>query len=289
MPMSSKLPRILFLQLPRLDNERSGPRENPPMSGFYLLHALEKEKNTRPEVRFLTRQEEDLDDKHLSDLIIGWKPDVIAATLYLWNIERTLHLLRKARRRLPYLKSIAGGPEVAYRHPFLFKSHVFDVAVMGEGEIVLAQILKALGNRFSTNFDQVAWKKGNSYEWGNRHVPSIPIHLSLPGADHPRWQPDQEGMAYLETGRGCPLSCTYCRYGHLRRETTFLAADEVAERVRILMDRGATEIRFIDPVFNANPEFHKVLKAIRKINRSRKITFFAEVRADSLNRDEVHL
>jgi hypothetical protein len=43
------------------------------------------------------------------ECIVDWKPDVIAATLYLWNIERTLHLLRKVRRRLPFVKTIAGS------------------------------------------------------------------------------------------------------------------------------------------------------------------------------------
>lgn len=132
--MNVTKPRILFLQLPRLDNEKGGPRENLPVAGFYLLHTLEKERGSAYEARFLTPEEEESDDKSLLEGVIGWKPDVIAATLYLWNIERTLHLLRKARKKLPLLKTIAGGPEVARRHPFLFKSGVFDGIVVGEGE-----------------------------------------------------------------------------------------------------------------------------------------------------------
>jgi hypothetical protein len=94
-------------------------------------------------------------------------------------------------------------------------------------------------------------------------------------------------MAYLESGRGCPLRCSYCRYGHLRRKTSFFDAEEVTRRVSILMDRGAKEIRFVDPVFNANPAFQDILNALRKLNRKGKLRFFAEVQADLLAPDQI--
>jgi radical SAM superfamily enzyme YgiQ (UPF0313 family) len=287
--MNPRKQRMLFLQLPRLDNESTGPRENLPIAGFYLLHALEKGGGKPQEARFLTPEEEELDDKHLLEGIVDWKPDVIAATLYLWNIERTLHLLRKVRKKLPFVKTIAGGPEVAHHHPFLFKTRVFDVVVVGEGELVFPLLIKALQKGRGTDFSTVAWRSGHSYAWGTKPVPAFSIRGSLPPPGHAGWQPDRNGMVYLETGRGCPLSCTYCRYGHLRPKTSFLNADEVKKRLRILMDRGAKEIRFIDPVFNANPEFPSILKSLRGINRHREIKLFAEIQADLLTDDQIAL
>jgi radical SAM superfamily enzyme YgiQ (UPF0313 family) len=95
-------------------------------------------------------------------------------------------------------------------------------------------------------------------------------------------------MAYLETGRGCPLLCSYCHYGHLRRKTTFQDEAEVSRRVRTLMDRGAKEIRFVDPVFNANPAFQDILSALLKLNRKGRLRFFAEIQADLLTPDQIH-
>jgi radical SAM superfamily enzyme YgiQ (UPF0313 family) len=286
--MKTEPKRILFLQLPRLDNESCGIRENLPMAGFYLGRSLEQVEFSH-QFRFLTPEEEDLDDHHLFHLVLDQKPHVIAATLYLWNIERTLYVLRKIRRHLPTVKMIVGGPEVAPRHPFLFKSRIPDVAVAGEGEPVFPYILKALHKGIFTNFDRVAWKTRESYVWGNEPVQALSLPRSLPPPQHPGWKPDNHGMAYLETSRGCPLRCTYCRYAHFRRQITFLKAAEVKKRVQILMDRGAREIRFVDPVFNANLEFHEVLEMLRAVNRSRKTTFFAEVQADILSPDEIPL
>jgi radical SAM superfamily enzyme YgiQ (UPF0313 family) len=286
--MKTESKRILILQLPRLENESSGIRENLPMAGFYLSHSLEREKFSH-QIRFLTPEEEDLDDHHLLQLVLDWKPQVIAATLYLWNIERTLHLLRNIQKHLPTVNVIVGGPEVAPRHPFLFKSRVPDVAVMGEGEPFFPSILKALHRGVFTNSARVAWKIGKSYVWGSEPGEARSLVQSLPPPEHPGWKPDSRGMAYLETGRGCPLRCTYCRYAQFGREVDFLSAKEVKKRVQILMDRGAKEIRFVDPVFNANPEFREVLELLRAINRSRSTTFFAEIQADLLSPDEIPL
>jgi len=235
----------------------------------------------------LTPEDEELDDRHLLQQILLWQPDLICCTLYLWNIERTLHLLRQVRNALAGVKIIAGGPEVAFRHPFLFRTGIPDVAVVGEGETVFPQILTALQKGLHTHFSHVAWKTGCRYSWGKHPSSGVTLEECLPPARHRSWNPDRNGMAYLETGRGCPLRCSYCRYGHLRRKTTFLDAAEVSRRVRILMDRGAKEIRFVDPVFNANSAFQDILYSLNRLNRKGNLKFFAEVQADLLTRDQI--
>jgi len=258
------------------------------MASRYLFHSLERAGLcSHYSCRWLTREEEELDDQHLLEEILDWQPDLIAATLYLWNIERTLQLLRRVRQILSRAKLIVGGPEVAYPHPFLFTTGLPDVAVVGEGERVFPQILSALDNGHHTDFSQVAWKTGRRYFWGKIPSPDITLQECLPPAHHSSWQPDPHGMAYLETGRGCPLLCTYCRYGHLRRKTTFLDQAEVSRRVRTLMHRGAKEIRFVDPVFNANPAFQDILSALLKLNRKDRLRFFAEIQADLLTPDQI--
>lgn len=266
--------KLLFLQLPRLDHNARGRRENVPLAAIYLRYALEQSGEDRfYQVRSI-RNADRLDDRQLLAQIRKLKPDVIAATLYLWNVERTLDLLRRARRLLPKLKIVAGGPEVAPDHPFLFRSRLIDVAVSGEGEIVFPEILKAFraGRRFSGDTP-----------------PPCDLHTSLPPPSYPHLKPDTHGMAYLETTRGCPLRCSYCCYGHRRHAVSFLPADEVLDRVRALKKRGAKEIRFIDPTFNANPEFRNIIVGLAKLNRDRKLEFFSELQADKITREDAQI
>jgi hypothetical protein len=282
------LQKLLFLQLPRLENDTAAG-ENLPMASRYFSHAMERSGlSFNYQSRWLTPDEEELDDHHLLEKILDWQPDIICCTLYLWNIERTLQLMRRVRQDLAGVKVIAGGPEVATRHPFLFRTGGPDVTVVGEGERLFPQILSALEKGLQTDYRQVAWKTGRRYAWGKLPSPGGTLQECLPPAHHSSWKPDPAGMAYLETGRGCPFRCSYCRYGHLRRETTFLDSAEVSRRVRALMDREAKEIRLVDPVFNANPWFQEILNSLCKLNREGKLKFFAEVQADHLSPAQIH-
>ncbi|MEW6667948.1 MAG: B12-binding domain-containing radical SAM protein [Thermodesulfobacteriota bacterium] len=282
--------KILFLQLPCLDNDTSGVRENPPMAGFCLLHSLGRAGKARVrDVRFLSAEEEALDDRGLTALIGGWRPDLVCATLYLWNVERTLHLLRRVRKALPFVRFMVGGPEVAPDHPFLFRSLVPDVAVAGEGEWVFPRIVRALRSGTTTDLHPVAWKAGRRYCWGRTPAPLPGPESWLPDRKDPRWRPDGHGMAYLESTRGCPMRCSYCRYSHLGRGIVFLDPSEVLSRARALAARGAREIRFVDPTFNAHPAFEKILESLGRLHRETGVRFFAEVQAESLHPAEIHL
>jgi len=56
----------------------------------------------------------------------------------------------------------------------------------------------------------------------------------------------------------------------------------IGDRLRALRRAGARHIRIIDPTFNAHPAFPTVLEELARENPGRKITFFAELRADRL-------
>jgi len=286
--MIKDIKRILFLQLPRLENSTGNEEENLPLAGFYLSHSLKcSDKGWGYRFRFMKPDEESLDNRHLIGLIATWNPDVICATLYLWNIERSLGILKQLKDMHPETKIICGGPEVAHDHPFLFKEPIADALVMGEGEGILPDILKAFEFGDVADYKQVAWNTDSGYRFGSNENPLPDLNELLPPAEDEMWRPDDKGMAYMETGRGCPMRCSYCRYPHMRGKPAFLGAEEVLERVNILRQRGACQIRFIDPTFNANPDFRQITDDLKVINRDKRIRFFAELHADILEADDI--
>lgn len=274
---------VLYLQLPSLDNETEGPRENMPLAGIYLQHALERsaERACHRGV-FLPPECDDLDNAALAERVAAMRPSVLACTLYLWNIERTLRVARLVRERLPGVRVVAGGPEVARSHPFLFRERVADAVAVGEGEGVFPGILRALRGGGRADYTTVAWRTSGGYRWGSVEPPPVILADALPPADAPLMRPDAAGMAYLETMRGCPMRCTFCRYHHLRRGVNALSPEQVGARIRELAARGAREIKFVDPTFNAHPQFDAVLEQIAAANRAGKLKFFAELRAEKL-------
>jgi radical SAM superfamily enzyme YgiQ (UPF0313 family) len=275
---------ILFIQLPQLDNDISLASENIHLAAHYLKYAACRAVEKRF-YRFseLSPRQEMASQSRLAEMILRNPPRVLIATLYLWNIERTLDLCGFLKQKLPGMRIAAGGPEVAADHPFLFKRNLFDVAAIGEGEWVFPKILQAFRRGSGLDYCSLIRRDANRWRRGSLPVPEIDLQAALPSSRYPGWQPDANGMAYLEASRGCPMRCAYCRYPHFRRRLSFLPIPDIIGRVRILRQRGAREIRFVDPTFNARPDFDQVVAALAACNRRRRLKFFAELKAEDLS------
>ena len=299
---SSLIKQILFLQFPRLDPDLSSPGENLMPAAACLRAALERSPEARHWTVIETPACQDADaDAACVDRIAAFRPDALSATCYLWNIERTLHLLKRLKKRLPALKVVIGGPDIAAKHPLLPETcdarlatpdarpptsdlrFPADARVVGEGETVFPAVLRFFRTGRAPDFGGVSWRTPDgAFASGSRRRPARPLQALLPAPDHPVNRPDAFGMAYLETNRGCPLRCAFCCYNLRRTTTTCLPPEEVAHRIRILRARGAKEIRLVDPTFNAHPRFDEILEVMTRENRDRSIAFFVEIRADTL-------
>ena len=291
--------RLLFLQLPRLDPDITSPGENLMPAAACLRAALERSPEACHWESIETPAcQNDAADAAFVRHIAALAPDALSATCYLWNIERTFHVLRLLKRRLPALKIVIGGPDIAANHPLLppesgtrrstLDARVpADALVIGEGETVFPDILRFFRAGHAPDFRGVSWRDADgAFASGSRKRPVKLLQELLPAPDHPINRPDAYGMAYLETNRGCPMRCAFCCYNLRRSTTTSLPPEEVATRIRILRQRGAKEIRLIDPTFNAHPHFDAILDAMTRENRDRAIAFFVEIRADTLTDEQ---
>jgi radical SAM superfamily enzyme YgiQ (UPF0313 family) len=282
--------KVLFLQLPQLDNDVSGPNENLPLAAAYLQHAAEQsEEGRHHEFYRIPEALQNSATPKLAEHIADLKPDVIAATLYLWNIEWTIRLLRIIQARLPGINTVVGGPEIAHAHPFLYRQGVAQVVVEGEGERVFPAILRAFRKGGQTDFSTVAFLTDQGYRWGQKTPDPVDLASALPPPAYPACGPNTRGMAYVETSRGCPMRCTYCRYPHLRRTLSFVDPEILEARVRALRRLGAREIRFIDPTFNAHPRSREILQRLARLNRSHALSFFGELMADRITEEDADL
>lgn len=281
---------VLFIQLPQLDNDTSGAHENMMMAASCLQYAVEQSSEA-PYHRFarLPDSVANADNACTVELIKQIRPGVIAFTLYLWNIERSLRLARAVRQCLPRARIVVGGPEVAFPHPFLFRCRIVDVAVAGEGEAVFPFVLRAFRKSQSIDFRTIATRTTTGYRMGRLPPPPVDLNHIAPPAGYRDFRPDRHGMAYIETTRGCPMRCAYCRYPQMRQQMSFLDPDGVIARIRSLRKMGGREIRFVDPSFNAHPAFTPILRGLAALNRSHSLKFFAEVNAERLTGEQANL
>ena len=94
------------------------------------------------------------------------KPDVLAFSCYIWNIEMVLSLIVEIKKLLPRCKVIVGGPEVSYdSRKVLERNAGIDFVVCGEGEFAVAELIKLLTcNSGDATQEGYAMEEGHAIE-----------------------------------------------------------------------------------------------------------------------------
>jgi hypothetical protein len=228
-------------------------------------------------------------DTRLAELIAADEPDYLGLSLYLWNIDRSLHLAREVKRRSPRTKVMIGGPEVARDNLWLLNEPSIDIAVAGEGEEALADILeRELAGRDLGGLAGVSVRtKHGMSDFGPPRSAQFPLSSYQSPYLEELVPVEPERSAYVEGARGCRSKCTFCFYPKAASGLRVLNPDQVESLVAGLGARGAKELSFLDPTFNHRPDFEPVLEALIRANSERKMSFFAEVRPEGLSAKHV--
>ncbi len=227
-------------------------------------------------------------DTQLACHIARDEPDFVGFSLYLWNVERSLHLAREVKRRSPRTRVLIGGPEVNADNPFVLSQKGFDMAVTGEAEDTFAHVMdRLLDGREVNGLPGVAVR----HPLMGLGPFGPPPNAAFPMTDYPSpylqdlLPVDGQRATYIETVRGCRSQCTYCFYPRSSGVLRVLDVAHSASLVESLRDRGAREVVFLDPTFNHRPDFEALLDALAAANPRRELTFFGEVRAEGLTPD----
>ncbi|WP_280769327.1 B12-binding domain-containing radical SAM protein [Salipaludibacillus daqingensis] len=191
----------------------------------------------------------------VSDLYMR-KPDVIGFSCYIWNIDKTLQIVKMLKKVLPKTTLLLGGPEVSFDSRYWMEKHPeIDLIVRGEGEETFKQVLKSIENEQSFNdIGSLAFRKNDQIiltpEKANLNIHSI----SSPY----RFEEDREELnkriVYFETSRGCPFQCQFC-LSSIEVGVRYFDIEKVKKDILYLIDHGAKMIKFIDRTFNIKRDY----------------------------------
>lgn len=283
------MPTLKLVQLPVPPPAALAPTGNVPLASGSLavsaqVHGLDQQ---GLKVEVISPEVTDLaGDSVLADLIAQDEPAFVGFSLYLWNSERSLHLARQIQARSPRTRVLVGGPEVSADNPYILGEVGFDIAVTGEAEDTFAAVMKRLlAGESPAGLPNVAVRDGQRGPLG----PFGPVaNANFPLVDYPSpyltgaLPVDATRSSYIETVRGCRSHCTFCFYPRSSNVLRTLDIEASAALVAGLRDRGAREVVFLDPTFNHRPGFPELVEALTRVNSSKSLTFFAEVRAEGL-------
>lgn len=161
------------------------------------------------------------------------KPDVLGASLFVWNYRQTISLLKWYKDRYPQTIIITGGPHQYLNRDTWFADNPFiDASLNGSsyGEITLCDVLDNIDPVNMVDWTQVTDVVYPSEDRSNKS--KSPRHLikkDFRWGYSPYTMQEQEmkdvmeyakntgghdwTMAKLETTRGCPYACTFCDWG----------------------------------------------------------------------------
>ncbi len=237
-------------------------------------------------------------DHILSSVYIN-KPDVIAFSCYIWNITQVMRLGADLKKILPQSKIILGGPEVSY-DPFdiLDKHSYIDFVMSGEGEISFPKLIQyleasmapaasgtdidSIGKRAETvgldNIEGLSYRKSGNIVTNDPATVDVLDNIPSPYTDE-MLASLKNKIAYFETTRGCPFSCSYC-LSSACDGVRYFSLERVFSDLEKLLSAGVKQIKFVDRTFNFNKKRAlAIVNHIIKLN-VKDCNFHFEVGAD---------
>lgn len=187
------------------------------------------------------------------------KPDLIAATNWLFNHDALLHILARAKALLPDCCIALGGPEfLGDNEAFLRKNHFVDCLFRGEGEEVFPQWLGC-----HTQPEKWAEIAGLCYldpadKYQDNGIARVKDFAGLATPERSRFFNWSKPFVQLETTRGCFNTCAFCVSGGEKPVRT-LSIETIRERLYEIHRHGIKDVRVLDRTFNYNSRRAKEL------------------------------
>jgi radical SAM superfamily enzyme YgiQ (UPF0313 family) len=298
--------RVLLVQLPVPNN----PSLNTPLAAGYLkAYAYAQGLIDAAEIKLLPRLLADYaGDALLVDEIVAGRPDVLGVSLYTWNSERSLDIVRRVKECLPGLRVVVGGPEVQKDNLWVLQHPAIDVSVIGEGEQTFVDLLRLWSNdrqRYERYFPLVsggvtvnpledisgiAYRHEGAVHFTSDRVPLNDLSV-IPSPYLAGYLnvPD-DGMLMVEVSRWCPYSCSFCLYGRnmgTKLGNRYFGLERVLAEIRWGREQGIKRIHFVEANLNLVPLFWPLMHALEDLNADRQMTFYAELRGEHLNEEVV--
>ena len=224
------------------------------------------------------------------DGILAADPELVGFSIYVWSTPCLVAVAREVKRRRPGCVIVFGGPSAraalfdlqSYRPAAAY----LDVIVEGDGEDIFREIA-ALPELSRSALQSVRGVTLPSDQGWTRTPPreampdlnklSSPFRLDLM---------PHGAVAYLETYRGCPLSCRFCEWGMKDKVKSVFSADYIAREMEAFDKLEAPAVFLLDAGLNLNMRaFHNLREANRQTGFLRKAMLWAEI-YPSVVRDE---
>lgn len=266
--------------------------------GYAYLAAYLKQQGENVEIIF--KPEDQSQFRDFAKKLVARKPLLVGfGTIYpdLYDTDEFIKILNQEGRDFPI---VIGGQMVTPTPEFALEITGADYGVIGEGEIILYQLVRALRQGLNPLDvkglvvkcdDKIIATGPGEYFCDLSQLPDVPYDIIPPekwlgigryyaGMGVPHWH-FNDRVIPIHGGRGCPFRCNFCYHHSLPR---YRKIDQMMKGIEDLIEKlDANMLYFGDDLVLASPERARELIAyIKKMKRP--IEYSVSCRFDILNR-----
>ncbi len=292
--------RVLLINPPYSAEERYGKDLknfgplNEPLGLAYLASNLE---NGGHEVFILDAPALDLTNDGICKHIKNNKYDLIGVTMLTPMYSRSVEVINAVRKTFPNIQTVVGGPHPTILPEETLKNNeAIDFVVIGEGEIILLNLVNALVK--SENIEKVAgiaFRKNGSIiknpppplVTNLDKLPSPARHLLPMEAYQITRSRAKSNHAYtVSVARGCPFNCAFCCRIFGRKVRHHSVKRIIGEIESLIDNYSAKEINLEADTLTVNKKFITTLcDELISSGVSEKISWTCESRIDTVDEE----
>lgn len=225
-----------------------------------------------------------------SNLLEEFKPDYVGISMLTPKYGSAIEVAKIVRNYSPDITVFVGGIHPTLQPAETLKESSFDIAVVGEGEETVVELIKVLESNESLSSVKGIYYKENGMISQNpprqlmEDIDVIPFPDFTLLHRFEEYSPDY--LNRILTSRGCPFKCVYCASNKLwTRKVRFRAPEKVFEEIKYRYTKfGIRFFKFNDDTFTLNRQRLEKLCGLI-IKDKIKIKWMCDTRSDKLNED----
>src|SRR3989338_3763835 len=221
---------------------------------------------------------------------LHYNPDIvgISSVTETFNVAKKIAAFVKRHKNIPV---IVGGVHISALPENLTID--MDVAVIGEGEQTLLELLEVISDGGGITVDKLSQISGIAYrnngnlkrtqERGLISPPDLiplPARNVLPGSK-------RERNIWMMTSRGCQYNCSFCSASQFWKRVRFFSPEYVLSEIKELIKvYNPKTINIVDDLFIANKSrFNQIMELILQEKINEKVEFTLLARPNLINEE----
>lgn len=185
----------------------------------------------------------------LAATVAEHKPDIIAATFWLFTHRMQIEVLSRVVQLIDGVKVVCGGPEFLGDNEAFLRSNPFLTAIIkGEGEEALPEFLRNINDEEKwTEVKGLCWLSEGQYH--DNGIARVADFAALRYPEESSFFNWDKPFVQLETTRGCFNTCAFCVSGG-EKPVRYQSLEQVRARLENICAHGIKDIRVLDRTFN---------------------------------------